>query len=486
MDGAWALLNTLLPYAGAVGGALSFALVPFVLVRRREPSSALAWILALIFLPGLGAVLFLLHGRDRVRWPARRKRAADRVVIARLHAVRNAAGLGAKSELAQMPINERRIFNVCVGRGTSAEVSASNSVELLADGRTAVEAMERAIDEARTSVLFECYLIRDDATGARFRERLVQAAERGVDVRVLLDAYGCFWLPKRWYRPLQRAGCKVALFLPLRWAFRLPMNLRTHRKILVVDGRVAFTGGVNIGDEYVRATDREPMWRDSHVRVEGPAVGSLSAVFLRDWHFMTGETAVKAELFGECPGQGGVTMAIVPSGPDETREAIHRTFFAAIVAAQRRVWITTPYFVPDRSLLVALETAALRGVEVQMILPSRSNHAVTHRAGMSYYADLLEFGVEIYEYLPGMIHAKTMLVDDALSLVGSANMDMRSFRLNFEVHALMRDPKLVERLAQSFVEDRRLSRKLEAGSWAERPWSHRVGEGAARLVSPIL
>jgi cardiolipin synthase len=486
MSGLSDAVARLLPYVGVAVTSFGFALVPLVLLRRREPSSTIAWILALIFLPGLGAALFLMHGRDRVRWPARRKRAADEVVRVRLRAERRASLLGAEAELEAMQASERRIFKVCSGHGAGTEISAGNRVELLGDGRAAIDAMSRAIDGAKESVLFECYLIRNDETGKAFRDRLVRAAERGVDVRVLVDAYGCFWLPNSWYRPLRRAGVKLAEFLPLRLAFRLPMNLRTHRKILIVDGRVAFTGGVNIGDEYARATPREPMWCDSHIKVEGPAVGSLTGVFLRDWHFMTGEMAVSEGFFPTCSAGGTVTMAVVPSGPDDTLEAIHRTFFAAIVAAQRRVWITTPYFVPDRSLLVALETAALRGVDVQMILPSRSNHKVTHRAGCSYYTELLEFGVAIYEYQPGMIHKKTMLVDDAVSLVGSANMDMRSFRLNFEVHALMYDRALAEQLEASFLRDREQARKLDPERWAARPWSRRVGEGAARLVSPIL
>jgi cardiolipin synthase A/B len=268
------------------------------------------------------------------------------VVRVRLRAERRASLLGAEAELEAMQASERRIFKVCSGHGAGTEISAGNRVELLGDGRAAIDAMSCAIDGAKESVLFECYLIRNDETGKAFRGQLVRAAERGVDVRVLVDAYGCFWLPNSWYRPLRRAGVKVAEFLPLRLAFRLPMNLRTHRKILIVDGSVAFTGGVNIGDEYARATPSEPMWCDSHIKVEGPAVGSLTGVFLRDWHFMTGEMAVSEGFFPTCSAGGTVTMAVVPSGPDDTLEAIHRTFFAAIVSAQRRVWITTPYFVP--------------------------------------------------------------------------------------------------------------------------------------------
>jgi cardiolipin synthase A/B len=486
MTGFWEGLSALLPYAGALVEAFAFALIPLVLVRRREPPSTIAWILALIFLPGLGAALFLLHGRDRVRWPAKRKRAADQVVEARMRLARPDLAPGVAPELAAMRLSERRIFNVCQRLGQTTELSGGNRVELFTDGGSAVDAMEQAIDSAQKSVLFECYLIRNDATGTRFREKLSKAAARGVDVRVLLDAYGCFWLPSAWFKTLRRSGAKLAEFLPLRQALRLPMNLRTHRKILVVDGVTAFTGGVNIGDEYVRETGHGKMWRDTHMRVEGPAVASLTAIFLRDWHFMTGESEVRDEFFPEPVREGRVTMAIVPSGPDDTVEAIHRTFFAAIVGARTRVWITTPYFVPDRSLLVALETAAHRGVDVKLLLPSRSNHQVTHQAGASYYAELLECGVEIYEYLPGMIHAKTMLVDDEISLVGSANMDMRSFRLNFEVHALLHDPKLAQALEASFLEDRSESKKLDYKLWMSRPWGRRVGEGAARLISPIL
>jgi cardiolipin synthase len=484
MPGLWQRSVELWPYLGIFAEALGFALIPAVLARRKEPPSTLAWILALLFLPGFGAALFLVHGRDRMRWPAKRKRAADRVVEARLGGARSRAQ--AAGALTTVSSEGQGIFRVCQSLGGAIELTSGNHVEVYDDGSVASLAMERAIDAAQSSVLAEYYLVRNDATGARFRDQLVRAAKRGVEVRLLLDAYGCFWLPGRWFRPLKAAGVKVAEFLPLSQALRLPMNLRTHRKILVVDGETAFTGGLNIGDEYVGAKGDEAMWRDTHMCVTGPAVGSLAAVFLRDWHFMTGQSDVDPRFFPEATHAGDVRVAVVPSGPDDPRESIHRLFFAAIVGARRRVWITTPYFVPDRSLLVALEGAALRGVSVRMILPSRSNHGVTHRAGTSFYAELLEAGVELYAYLPGMIHSKTMLVDDELTLIGSANMDMRSFRLNFEVHTLMHDRTLTQTLEARFEADRANCRQLLLEEWMRRPWHHRVREGAARLVSPIL
>jgi cardiolipin synthase len=481
----WRWLLDHLAVAGIVVEAIAFALVPAVLVRRREPSSTVAWILTLVFLPGLGALLFLLHGRDRMRWPAKRKRAADDVVAAKLAAARSWKLGEEGEELAALDPNERRIFRVCTGL-ESVELSSGNHVTLFTDGRLATAAMERAIEAAERCVFAEYYLIRDDAAGARFREHLARAAARGVEVRLLVDAYGCFWLPKRWYRPLRDAGVRVAAFLPMSEALRLPLNLRTHRKILVVDGKLGFTGGLNIGNEYVADTDGEPRWRDTHLGLRGPAVASLASIFLQDWHFNTGMSEVTADYFPEPSEHGPAALAVVPSGPDRVGEPVHRTFFAAIVGARHRVWITTPYFVPDKVLLVALQTAALRGVDVQIILPSRSNHRVTQAAGRSYYAELLEHGVALYEYLPGMLHAKTMLVDHDVSLVGSANMDARSFRLNFEVHTLIHDESLGKALDDAFREDRARSRRVELERWAQRPFRARVAEGAARLVSPIL
>jgi cardiolipin synthase len=478
------LLTEMWPYLGIAAEAFAFALVPAVLTRRSEPASTIAWILTLVFLPGLGAILFLLHGRDRMRWPAKRKRAADAVMATRLLAKRGRSQ--PKDPIAALDPVARPIFQICQGLGSAIELSVGNHVELFTDGRAATNAMEAAIEAAERSVLAQYYLIRNDGTGARFRDLLCEVARRGVEVRLLIDAYGCFWLPHSWFRPLKLAGVKVVEFLPLALALQLPMNLRTHRKILVIDGALGFTGGLNIGDEYVSGTPREPRWRDTHLSIRGPAVGSLTTIFLQDWHFMTGVAEVESHFFPEGRRVGSATVAVVPSGPDHPIPPIHRAFFAAITGARRRVWITTPYFVPDASLLVALETAALRGVDVQMILPSRSNHRVTQKAGCSFYAELLEFGVRLYEYMPGMIHAKTMLVDDEIALVGSANMDMRSFRLNFEVHTLLHDAAVAATLEAAFIADRARSRLLEREVWSRRPWRSRLAEGAARLVSPIL
>jgi len=265
-----------------------------------------------------------------------------------------------------------------------------------------------------------------------------------------------------------------------------PVNLRNHRKIVVVDGTVGFTGGLNIGDEYRGKMKGVGEVRDIHMRIQGGAARDLQRVFCQDWFFITGEVLKAPEYFPTTPAEGSATIAIVPSGPDTRNEAIERIFFGAIAGARKRVWMTTPYFVPDQAITVAMELAAMRGVDVKIVLPQHSNHAVTFHAGRSFYEPLLEAGVGVYEYVPGMVHAKTMVVDSAVSLVGSANMDLRSFRLNFEVHALVHDAALAARLELEFGRDLAECRLVSLAEWRKRGARLRIYEGASRLVSPLL
>jgi cardiolipin synthase A/B len=483
---AWEELGpSFVAWAGAFFAVVALALIPVVVLRRKEPSSTIAWILTLIFLPVVGAILFLLFGRDRVRWPARRKRQADAFMRSILRE-RTQAPREPSFADEQLTDFEKQIFQVGALL-TGAGASVGNHLEVLTDGNDVYEALGAAIDQAEHHVNAEFYLIRNDATGAWFRDKLVRAAERGVSVRLLCDAYGCLGIGPAWRRPLRRAGAKVAIFLPMRSLFLQPVNLRNHRKIVVVDGKVAFSGGVNIGNEYRGQMARIGKWRDTHFRMEGPAAHALQRVFFQDWFFATGEGVDPTPFFSPGPSRAGnASVAIVPSGPDTRTEAIHRLFFAAIAGARERVYITTPYFVPDSPMIVALQVAAMRGVDVKIILPSRSNHRVTFHAGRSFYTELLEAGVHIYEYLPGMIHAKTMVVDGRIILLGSANMDMRSFRLNFEVHALIHDTPTAGELEACFAEDLAKTMAIVLPTWRERRRRYRIAEGAGRFVSPLL
>jgi cardiolipin synthase len=500
-------MTTLAIYFGLAIELMGLALVPLVFLRRKEPSSTAAWILALVFLPAVGAFLFLMFGRERVRLPVQWKRDADRALAMAL-AVRQRSGNALLTPPPSVRLMladvDRDLFRVATAL-TGAEPSEGNSVELLVDGEETYRAIGEAIDQARDRVWAEYYLVRCDATADWFRDRLVAAARRGVEVKLLVDGYGSFWLQQRWLSSLRKAGVEVAFFLPARLVFLQPMNLRNHRKIVVVDGELAFTGGINIGDEYRGLLGP---WRDTHLALRGPAVGPLEAIFVQDWHFATrhdpsrhagahqaaGEARGDAEAqaataSATAPPAGDAHVAVIRSGPDVTgpaREAIHRVFFSAITLAQRRVLITTPYFIPDRSMVIALQAAALRGVDVRLLFPSRSNHKVVFQAGRSFYEDLLEAGVGIHEYGPGMIHAKTMVVDGRVALVGSANMDLRSFRLNFEVHTVIGGGSTAARLERCFQEDLRVSRRIDLDEFRRRSRLARLAEGAARLLSPLM
>jgi len=466
--------------------AIALALVPAVLMRRKEPSATIAWILTLVLLPPVGVTLFLLFGRDRVRLPAKRKLEIDAVVRAQVAALREEPAADRTSHLKLASPFERSLFRVAQGL-SHLRATSGNKAEVLVEGDATYAAIGDAIDAARHHVHAQYYLIRNDATGRWFRDRLVAAARRGVTVRLLLDGFGCFALGRGWRRPLRDAGVLVADFLPMRTVFLQPVNLRNHRKIVVVDGHTAFTGGFNVGDEYRGQMPGVGTWRDVHLRIEGPAAAELQRIFFQDWAFATREPISPGDYFPREPAApGDATIAIVPSGPDTRAEAIHRLFFGAIVGAQREVLVTTPYFVPTESILVAMELAAMRGVDVKLILPSRSNHSVTFHAGRSFYAQLLEAGVDICEYQPGMVHAKTLVADSQVALIGSANMDMRSFRLNFEVHALVHDETTAARLHRAFEDNAAQSRSVPIHEWSARRWNLRMKEGASRLLSPLL
>lgn len=490
-------LQIVFTWLGVAASVLALLLVPVVLLQRKEPPSTVAWILTLIFLPGLGAVLFLLFGRDRVRIPLLGKAAVDRA-LAEKNSPAHAPGLHPPIrphepvERGGAPVLSD-LFHVSTALGR-AEPTHHNRVELLVDGDATYASLAEAIEHAEHHVFAEYYLLRRGETADWLRDLLVRAARRGVCVRLLIDGYGSFWISHRWLRPLREAGAEVVFFLPARLLPLQPMNLRNHRKIVVVDGKIGFTGGINIGDEY-RGIGGP--WRDTHLRIEGPAVLPLALVFAQDWHFAARSHIPDAEIdrarglaspaARERPGDA--TVAIIRSGPDlrgPERETVHRVLFSAITSARDRVFITTPYFIPDRSILVALQTAALRGVDVRLLFPSKSNHPFVFQAGRSFYEDLLAAGVAIYEYGPGMIHAKTMVVDGAVALVGSANMDLRSFRLNFEVHAVLVEPSLAARLEHCFEVDLAVSKRIDPDEFAARSFARKALEAAARLFSPLM
>jgi cardiolipin synthase len=314
---------------------------------------------------------------------------------------------------------------------------------------------------------------------------LVERARAGVAVRLLLDAVGSAACPQRFFATLLEAGGELAWFHPmkLRWLWRRPwLNLRTHRKIVVIDGRVGYTGGINITDEEDERL-REDAYRDLHLRLEGDVVRELELVFTEDWCYATGEPPIRH--VNAAPVQGTIAAQVVSSGPDSSWEAIHRVHVGAIHAARKRVWLVTPYFVPGEAARMALTSAALGGLDVRLLVPKLSDSRLVTYAARSYFDELLEAGVKIHEYGPRMLHTKALLCDDEMAIIGSANFDHRSFRLNFEISVMFYNATLAGELAALIEQE--CSRAPRARSDRERSlWRTRLPEALARLVSPLL
>jgi cardiolipin synthase len=468
--------------AAVVDGLLGVVAIGFALSRRRGFASTVSWVLAIIALPFAGAIGYLLLANPIVH------RTRDRKQLASLKA-RGAAApppSPASEAMARMEPAARSVFQLAQ-RLTEMPATVGNRVEIFTDNHAAFEAIRKAILAARRFIWAEYYIVHDDSTGRRFLELLTERAREGLDVRLLYDAVGSSGLDGDLLEKLQAAGGRVEAFLPVnplrrRWA----VHLRNHRKILVADGEVGFTGGMNIGDEYSGGGRRRKArpWRDTHLSVHGPGVRDLASIFLEDWCFAADECLELSPAAHRA--DGSAVVSALPSGPDQETNATGLVYFSSIALAAKRCWVTSPYFIPDEPTLRALESAGLRGVDMRVLVPRMNDVPFLAPAMRSYYPRLVRAGVRVFEYLPTMLHAKTMVVDGQWGLIGSANLDMRSFRLNFEASLLVYDPAFVRQLEQQFEADLGASCEVSPSALADRSLAATLGEGAAQLLSPIL
>lgn len=469
-----------------MGGYLwAFSLVPRILLERREATVTVAWILAIIFLPYFGVVLFYVFGRTRVRRRARKKRLYHDAFQYRMGQLPLTRPSEMDAETWPVMSRTARDFVTLVDKLTENPLVSGNSVEVFIETDEAYRSMEEAILAARHHVNLMSYIFRDDATGRHFRDLLIRKASEGVSVNLLVDGFGSRKLNASFAEPLLKAGGRFAHFVPgfrRRWR----PDLRNHRKILVVDGRIGFTGGLNIGEEYQGRKRRYGPWRDTHLRLEGPGVRYLQEIFIEDWLFATDEDMVDPGFFPELGAVGSDLVRVINSGPDQAHEIIYSLFFNAITSARQRIYITTPYFVPDPAMLLALKSAAWRGVDVRFLLPGKSDLWLVQLAGRSYYQELIEAGVKLYEHRPGILHAKTMVVDGFWSTVGSANMDIRSFRLNFEVNVFVWGQAFATRMEDIFTNEIKRLHPLTVYDMVRQPKSVKLAESFARVLSPLL
>jgi cardiolipin synthase len=456
----------------------------WIVLQKRTPVATMGWILSMALLPFLGFVIFYFFGPQRLK-KTRLKRLRS---LAIAHARDDMALLRHAADEAPTPLREMAALGHAA---CGLPPSSAQHIALLSGGAQAFDAIFEAIGLARDHVHLEYYIFEPDHIGTRLRDLLIARAQAGVTVRLLIDALGSKRLGRAFLAPLLASGATVAQFHRARIGRRLRpvINYRTHRKIVICDGRIGFTGGVNITDEEDERT-RADAYHDVHLRIEGAAVGWLQTTFIEDWAYATGERVrdakAGAELSRYLPTQqpGPVPVQIVTSGPDTPLEAIHRMHVEAIHNANERCWLTTPYFVPSEAALMALTNAALRGVDVRVLVPQRSDSRIVSAAARSYFDELMAAGVRVWEYKARMLHSKTLVVDQHCAMIGTANFDNRSFRLNFEVMAVVYGPALTGPLAQQFETDLRSAARVRRN----RPQSfwRRLGDATARLFSPLL
>ncbi|MBJ6985251.1 cardiolipin synthase [Luteimonas sp. MC1750] len=448
----------------------------WIVLQKREPVATLSWLLGLALLPYLGFLIYHVFGPQRIR-RQRLRRARSRESMAASPAFDAGAHVDA-AELARLGT-----------ASTGLAPSTARDVRLLVDGAAKYEALLADIARATRHVHLEYYIYEPDLTGTALRDALAERARAGVEVRLLVDAIGS-GAARRFFQPLLDAGGELAWFHPMRLGqfWRRPWaNLRTHRKIVVIDGRIAYTGGMNITDEQDERLG-DAAYRDLHLRLEGEVVRRLQLVFCEDWAYATGDRQFLSNVARDAPADaapGPVHAQVLVSGPDSPWEAIHRMHVSAIHAAKARVWMTTPYFVPGEAAMMALTSAAAAGLDVRLLVPRESDSKLVTLAARSYFGALLLAGVKIYEYGPRMLHSKSLLVDDELVLVGSANFDHRSFRLNFEVSVLFDDPGIAAQMAALFEGELASAPRVQRGR--HRPlFRARLPEALARLLSPLL
>lgn len=468
-------VGLVLVYVMAIASALE------AIMKARTSQGAVAWTISLLTLPYVTVPLYLVFGRNKFDGYLEQR---DEIEQESLRMIRRTSGL---IERHIVPVSNDTPLYASLFNLARMPATTGNRVELLVDGKQTFDSMLAGLATAESYILFQSYIIRDDDLGRRLCRVLADKARAGLKVFLLYDEIGSRKFPgTRLCRSLRTTGVKVAPFNTTQGRRnRFQLNFRNHRKNVVVDGKFAWIGGHNVGDEYLGLDQRIGHWRDTHTRVEGPAVLGAVLAFATDWRWATrSPMEIEWDFSGE--PRGDSTVLVFPSDPASEYEEAGLMYHQAIVAATRRIWIASPYFVPDHGIVSALQLAALRGVDVRVLIPDEPDGPVVAMANWSYTRDLLPTGVKVYRYQGGFMHQKVLLMDDHIAGVGTANFDNRSFRLNFEITLLVDDPAFAAQVDQMLQADLRRSRQVSREEIAHKPVWFPLAMGVARLFSPVL
>ncbi|KGR75516.1 cardiolipin synthase [Ureibacillus sinduriensis] len=462
--------------------------VTVIFLERKDPSSTWAWTLVLFFLPLAGFILYLLLGRPMrkkhlFRWEGQKDIGIDKLISFQIEALEENS-----LEFRSEEVGKYKSLIHMNLKTSDSVLTQDNHIQLYDDGAKKFEALLEDIEHAKDHIHIQYYIFKLDNLGKRIYTALLKKAQQGVKVRVLYDEMGSRGLKKRYFKALLELGGEVEVFFPSILPLINPrLNFRNHRKIVIIDGRIGYIGGFNVGDEYLGLNKKFGYWRDTHLRIEGSSVHPLQTRFLLDWNQASDNNIIYSErYFPAIPKKGDIAMQIVSSGPDTEFPAIKNGYLKLLMEAKRYIYIQTPYFIPDSSFLNAIEIASLSGIDVRIMIPNKPDHMFVYWATYSYVGQLLRAGAKIYIYEKGFIHAKSIVIDDEASTVGTANIDVRSFSLNFEVNAFIYDRTLSHELAEIFEKDIFDCTELTIEKYENRSGIIKFKESISRLLTPIL
>lgn len=475
--------NTILSYLWPIlwnivyFGVIVFAII-VVLLENKNPIKTMAWVLIIWFLPLVGIVFYFFFGRDTRKTRIISKKSYNRLMK------RPMAEFVAQ-EAMQLPADQHQVATLF--RNTNQALAfEGNQVEILTGGTDFICSLLRELRRAKSYIHMQYYIFEDDPIGRLVRDALIDKAREGIEVKVIYDDVGCWNVPKRFFERMMENGIEVRTFLKVAFPlFTSKVNYRNHRKITIVDGHTGFVGGMNLALRYVRG-GAWGIWRDTHLCLKGKAVYGLQTSFLLDWYFADQTLLTSARYFPKIRVEGESIVQIVTSEPIAPWKEIMQGLTLAIHSAKRYFYIQTPYFLPTETILAALQTAALAGVDIRLMIPARADVKITYLATCSYLKDVLKAGVKVFLYNKGFLHSKLMVSDDALSTVGSTNMDFRSFEHNFEVNAFMYDEQTALCMKQIFLQDQKDCTQLYLKKWEKRPRWQRIKESVVRVLSPLL
>ncbi|MCB0521872.1 MAG: cardiolipin synthase [Lewinellaceae bacterium] len=467
--------------------AILIGIIGFLLLYGARPTKTLAWLLLILVLPVLGMFLFFTFGLNRRKYKFYKLKKTRRFNDYLVKANRFYQQLDQQSNGIPEISEHLKLVKVIIKNSHSLPLDG-NKVEVLQNGQATFDAIFSAMRQAKQFIHVQYYIFEEGKLLDQMIDIMTERAKAGVEVRIIYDGLGSFSLSDQCIQRLHHAKILLHCFMPLRFGYiTTGLNYRNHRKIVIVDGEIGFTGGINISDKYIAAEDELGIWRDTHLRIEGPAVRGLSAVFANDWYFVSqSDKLQQPKYFPALPDKGKSTVQIVYSGPDSDFSSVLQQYFTIITQASKYVYIANSYIIPGEAVMEAMITAALSGVDVRLLLPEISDSGLVKWTVRSYFEQLLEAGVRIFLYQKSFLHCKVIMADDSVASVGTANLDIRSFEQNFEVNAVIYDPEVAVSLRQDFEKDCSASQELNFESYQQRPITEKLLEGSARIFSPVL